>query len=287
MKQEKLMKKTIAFTALILAALVFIPFASAQTSTGNRGQSINGSTGLFSIPSGHIGWEGPGNFALDLGYRAVINNDAGAAHIPAFTVSLFKWVELSMAFDIQPEYQYYYNNRENDDLLLGFKVRLPTTGKTSIAIGGKLQIINFENDHYDYNAFQPYIGITYPGTFFVMPAETTIVFGKTFYSEKNNSDIDFGIGFDLLLFPDVFKNTVHWIIDFSNFAYSDHAWPNYSLQPSTGTLWRGVLNTGFRIDLSTIPALSKFKFLIDLIFNDLFDDGSRSFTVGVVFGFSP
>jgi len=282
------MKKIITFAILVLTSLIFIPFVSAQTSTGSRGQSINGSTGLFSIPSGRIGWEGPGDFALDLGYRAVINNDAGVAHIPAFTMSLLKWVELSMAFDIQPEqkyYQNYYQDKENNDLLLGLKVRLPTTGKTSIAIGTNLQLINFDNDEHDYNAYQPYIAITYPGTFFTMPAETTIVFGKTLYSGDNNSNIDFGIGFDLILFPDVFKNTVHWIIDFSNFAYSDHAWPNYRLEPSTETLWRGILNTGFRIDLSTIPALSKFKFLLDLIFNDLFDDGSRSFTIGAVFGF--
>jgi len=279
------MKKIFTFAVLVLAALVFNPFAFSQTSSGSRGQSINGSTGLFSIPSGHIGWEGPSNFGLDLGYRAIINNDAGAAHLPALTMSLFTWVELSAAFDIQPEHNYYRNDRENNDLLLGLKIRLPIPGKTFIAIGTNLQIINFDNDEHDYNAFQPYIAITYPGAFFAMPAETSIVFGKTFYSRDNNSNIDFGIGFDLILFPDVFKNTVHWIIDFSNYNYSDHAWPNYSLERSTGTWWRGVLNMGFRVDLSTIPALSKFKFLIDVIFNDLFDDGSRSFTIGGVFGF--
>jgi len=277
------MKKTILFAGFILTALVFIPFAFAQT--GSMGQSMNGSTGLFAIPSGHTGWEGPGNLGLDFGYRAVINNNAGTAHIPAITVSLFKYVELSTAIDIQPEYN-YGDNRGNNDLLFGFKFRLPTTGKTAIAIGGNFQLINFNNDVHNYNAFQPYIAVTYPGTFFTMPAESTIVFGKTFFSGTNNTDIDFGIGFDLILFPDVFKNAVHWIIDFSNFAYSNHAWPNYSLEPSTSALWRGVLNMGFRIDLSTIPGLNNFKFLIDLVFNDLFDDGHRSFTAGAVFGFS-
>jgi len=275
------MKRFITFTVLILTALVFVPFTFAQT--GSMGQSMNGATGLLTIPSGHTGWEGPGNLGLDFGYRAIINENAGTAHIPALTVSLFKYFELSIALDIQPDFNNYY--KENNDLLLGFKFRLPTSGKTVIAIGGSFQLINFENDAYNRTAFQPYVAITYPGTFFTMSAETTVAFGKTFYSGHNDSNIDFGIGFDLILFPDVFRNAVHWIIDFSNFAYSDNAWPHYTTG-QTNAVWRGILNMGFRIDLSTIPGLNNYKFLVDLIFNDLFDDGQRSFTIGVVFGVS-
>ncbi|MCL2759887.1 MAG: hypothetical protein FWD22_06705 [Treponema sp.] len=277
------MKKTIIFICFLLIALIFIPSVFAQTDTGFRGQSINGATGLFSIPSGRIGWDGPGNFAVDFGYRAVINNDAGAAHIPAITMSLVKWIELSAAFDFQPN---LYNNQENNDLLLGMKIKLPTSANTSVAIGGNIQLLNIDNENHNYNAYQPYIAITYAGNFFTMPAETTIVFGKTLYSGRdNNSNVDFGMGFDLILFPDVFKNAVHWIIDFSNYGYSDNAWPNNSLY-HTSAVWRGILNTGFRVDLSSIPALKKYKFLLDFIFNDLFDDGSRSFTIGATFGFS-
>jgi len=278
------MKKSVAFTGIILCAMVFIPCVSAQT--GVSGQSMNGSTGLFSIPSGRIGWDSAGDLALDFGYRAVINNNSGVSHIPALTVSLFKFVELSAAFDFQPEYN-YLNDNENNDMLMGIKFRLSSARDTSIAIGGNIQLINISNENHSYNAYQPYIAITYPGNFFNMPAETTIVFGKTFYSggPDNNSDIDFGMGFDLILFPDVFGNTVHWIIDFANFSYSDNSWPHHSYR-HTDAWRRGVLNTGFRIDLSTIPALSKFKFLVDIVLNDLFDDGSRSFTAGAVFGFS-
>ena len=266
------------------AAVIFVPYASAQTDSG-LSQSMNGSTGLFSIPSGRIEWEETGIFALDLGYRAVINNNAGNAHIPALTVSLFKLVEISAAVDFQPAFNHTGAN-ENEDLLMGVKFRLPTKN-TAIAIGGNIQFINIGNDTHNYNAYQPYIAITYPGNFFSMTAETTIVFGKTFYSggPGNNNDIDFGMGFDLILFPDVFGNAVHWIIDFANFSYSDNSWPHNSLQ-HTNAWWRGVVNTGFRIDLSTIPSLDKFKFAIDFIFNDLFDDGARSFTIGAVFGFS-
>jgi len=283
------MKKIFTIVCLITFALLLIPSVLAQSTdaAGFRGQSMNGSTGLFSIPTGRVGWDRTKNFGIDFGYRAIINydNDMGTSHIPAVTMTLFKTVEISAAFDIQPELR-GWNNNENNDLLLGLKIKLPTTPNTPVAIGFNCHLLNLDSDRYDYNAYQPYIAITYKGSFFAMPAETSIVFGKTFYSggPGNNSSIDFGMGFDIILFPDVFKNAVHWIIDFSNFGYSDHAWPNYSNWYHSSAVWRGILNTGFRIDISSIPAMKKYKFLLDFIFNDLFDDGHRSFTVGAVFG---
>jgi len=282
------MKKFAVFAVLLSAALVFVPSTTAQEDSSLKGQSMNGSTGLYSIPSGHVGWSNA-NLGLDFGYRAVINNDEGVAHIPAVTASLFKWVEVSTAFDFQPVID-LDKNQKNNDLLFGVKIKLPTNINNSrnpvIAVGGNIQLINFDNKDYNYNAFQPYVAITYMGNFFKMSAETTVVFGKTFYTgyPENNSDIDFGMGFDLILFPDVFKNVVHWVIDFANFSYSDNSWPSY-LVHGTGSAWhRGILNIGFRIDMSAFPVFSKFKFIIDLVFNDLFDYGSRSFTAGAVFG---
>jgi hypothetical protein len=227
---------------LLIAVFIFFGLSSAAAQSV-RGQSLNGSTGLFSIPTGRIGWESGGSVGIDFGYRAIINNDEGIAHVPAVTLSLFNWVEISSAFDIQP-------HKDNNDLLLGVKIKLPAKN-TAISLGSNFQLINLGNNYNDYIAFQPYIAITYSGTFFTMPAETTLVFGKTFFSggPRNNSDIDFGMGFDLILFPDVFGNAVHWIIDFANFSYSADAWP-----PGQA-YYRGVLNMGARIDLSVIPAL--------------------------------
>jgi len=290
------MKKRIALICFLSGLFIFVQSVSAQntqSAAGFRGQSMNGATGLFSIPTGRLGWEKPNQFAMDFGYRAVINNDLGIAHIPAVTMSLFGWVEISSAFDFQPEIETWRGDdyKDNNDFLLGVKIKLPTSANTAIAIGGNFQFFNIDNEGYNYRAYQPYIAITYPGTFFKMPAETTIVFGKTFYTypdpfpDANNTNIDFGMGFDIILFPDALKGLFHWIIDFSNFNYSDNAWPNTWFR-NTDSVWRGILNTGFRIDLSSIPELSKFKFLIDVIFNDLFDEGSRSFTTGIVFGFS-
>jgi len=291
------MKQFFALVGFLFAVMINVPCVMAQTVSSLNGQSMNGSTGLYSLPSGHIGWENSGNFGLDLGYRAIINNNRGTAHIPALTASLFKWVELSAVFDFQPVFQPVLNNgavdQKNDDLIFGIKFKLPTnvsnSRNPSIAIGGNVQLINITGDNnHSYNAYQPYLAITYAGVFFSTNAQTTLVFGKTFYSggPENNSNIDFGMGFDLILFPDVFKDAVHWIIDFANFSYSDNSWPN-SLHHGSGPSWyRGILNTGFRIDLSAFPVFNNFKFLVDLVFNDLFDAGDRSFTVGTVFGFS-
>jgi hypothetical protein len=274
---------TVLFAVLINVSAVF-----AQSASSLNSQSLNGATGLYSIPTGHVGWENRGNFGIDFGYRAIINNDSGVAHIPAVTLTFAKMIEISTAFDIQPNNYYSNSEQNNDDLLFGFKIKLPTSKSTAIAIGTSVQLININNDNNDYNAYQPYVAITYAGNFFSMPANTTVLFGKTLYTggPENNSNVDFGMGFDLILFPDVFKDAVHWIIDFSNFSYSDNSWPNNSYY-HTNSMWRGILNTGFRINMSAIPALSKFKFVIDVVFNDLFDAGARSFTIGAVFGFSP
>jgi len=297
------MKKLVFLAGLFFAIFVNVSYISAQSDSDStspsaqsgspvNGQSMNGSTGLYSIPSGHIGWE-DSSFGLDFGYRAVINNIAGVSHIPSITTSFFKWVEISLAMDIQPDVdKEKYGKQKNEDLLLGLKVKLPTNSKKkpknpAISLGGNFHFINVFDDNHSYTAYQPYIAITYIGSFFNMSAETTIVVGKTLYSggPENDSNIDFGMGFDLVLFPDIFKNAVHWIIDFANFSYSDNSWPNNSLYHTTASD-RGILNTGFRIALSPLFKSNRFKLIIDLVFNDLFDAEARSFTAGAVIGFS-
>jgi hypothetical protein len=281
---------------LLFTALVSPAFAQTL-----RGPSLNGSTGLFSIPSGRIGWERATDMGLDFGYHMLIN-EGGTAHIPHLTLSLFRWVEISGAFDIQPDIDVLKKgtppakeSQKNDDLLFGIKVQLPTdTRNPAVALGANVQFINLADDDsdtvydltYSYTAFQFYAATTYAGTFFRMPAETTVVIGKTAYASGpgNNSDIDFGMGFDLILFPDVLGKFVHWIVDFANFDYSDNSWPNSLIHGSGPPWYRGILNTGVRIDLSAIPPLNKYKFSADLIFNDLFDEGNRSFSIGAVFG---
>jgi hypothetical protein len=263
---------------LILTAGLAVSALSAQTSS-LKSMSLNGSTGLYSIPSGRIGWEKSSDFGLDLGYHAII--DEKAAHIPKVALSLFKWVEVSAAFDIQPEgynHSLYslYSPDKGTDFIGGLKIQLPVT-KTAIALGGNIQAHNLGNDKpWRRNAGQVYVAVTYAGEFFTWPAETTVVLGKTFIEDNKSSDIDFGMGFDLLLLPKIFQNYLHWITDFANFSYS-------ASPVGANSVFRGVLNTGIRIDLASIPALNKFKFALDVTLTDALDD-NRSFALGGVFG---
>jgi hypothetical protein len=253
--------------AFILAAMT-IPALEAQTSL--KGMSLNGSTGLYSIPSGRVGWERDSDFAIDFGYHAIVTGEA--AHIPKINFSLFKLIELHAAFDVQ------HPNRDKDtDFITGLKLQLPiTSSSTAIAFGGNFQAIKQKDEYRDRLAGQVYAAVSYAGRFFDMPAETTITLGKTFLQNNNNSDIDFGMGFDLILFPQHLKNVLHWITDYANFSYSADPW-------RVDAWYRGVLNTGFRIDLAAIPALSKFKFVIDIVMTDAFDS-TRAFSTGAVFG---
>ena len=269
--------RIIGFFLLFLA--IGISGAGAQSAKSGteisslKGMSLNGATGLYSIPSGRIGWERTSDLGLDFGYHTVIY-DGKATHIPKISMSLFKWVELSTAFDIQPDG--YITNEKGSDFIAGAKIQFPFT-KIGLALGGNFQALNMSNDKdLRYKAGQIYIAATYAGHFFNAPAETTVVVGKTFVEDSSNWDIDFGMGFDLIFLPKVFQNYVHWITDFSNFSYSVEAFGAQAWD-------RGVLNTGIRIDLSVIPPLNKFKFVIDILMTDAFDD-NRAFSVGVVFG---
>jgi len=238
-----------------------------------RGMSLNGSTGLYSIPSGRIGWERTRDIGFDLGYHVIING-GGAANIPKLGVSLLKWVELSFAFDVQPEG--FLGNSRGADFIGGIKIQLPFK-KSAIALGGNYQSLNFSSSESQrHKAGQVYVAVSFLGQLFNTPAETTVVIGKTFGSGAANWDIDFGMGFDMVLFPKTFGKYVHWVTDFSNFSYSTESFGAQA--------WgRGVLNTGIRIDLTVIPVFKKYRFAVDVLVTDIFDE-NRAFALGALFG---
>ncbi|MDR2069774.1 MAG: hypothetical protein LBP71_07885 [Spirochaetaceae bacterium] len=264
---------------LLVFGIVFIivPGLSAQNL---RGMSLNGATGLYIVPTGNIGWER--SAGLDMGYHGILNRNFN--HLFNLNISLFRLMEVSLAFDLQDN---NYYDAQNDDFIIGTKIRIPSFNRdTSIGIGGNLQILNigeerFANSIFNravggyYTAGQIYGAITYRSTFLGSMAETSMVVGKTFYKGMDSS-IDFGLGFDLLLLPQYLDRFVHFIIDFANFSYSDSPNPKISVS-------RGIFNAGLRLDLSAIPVFNKFKFTIDALITDGFDAG-RSFSVGVVFG---
>ncbi|MFW5643648.1 MAG: hypothetical protein ACOCYQ_06425 [Alkalispirochaeta sp.] len=253
------MKKTIALLLFLVLA-----GATAVSAQSLKGMSLNGQTGLIGIPSGRIGWERTADFGIDLGYHAIFDNDA--THIPKGSISLFKLLEFSYAYDTQED-------NDESDMIIGGKIQLPTT-RTAVAIGGNFQMI--KSDGEDENYQQVFLAATYPGDFFNMPAETTFVVGKTFGDGVPDEDIDFGMGFDLLLFPDVFQGYIHWINDFANFSYSVDPY-------AANARYRGAFNTGIRIDLAANPSFSKYKFVIDAMMTDALDD-ERAFGLGLAFG---
>ena len=238
-----------------------------------KGMSFSGSTGLYSIPTARIGWERPNSFGFDLGYHAIISGGR-TAHIPKLSASLFSWIELNAAVDIQPDG--FVTHDGGADLIAGAKIQFPLTN-TALALGGNYQRHNFmNNDGYSYNAGQVYVAITYPGRFFDAPAETTLVLGKTFMENTSNSNIDFGMGFDVILLPKYLGGLVHWITDFSNFSYS--------VEPfRADARYRGLVNSGLRLDFSIIPIFSRLKFVVDVLISDVFDS-NRAFSAGVVLG---
>jgi hypothetical protein len=261
-------------SSLVFCAIFFIvPALAAQTGTGTsslKGMTLNGSTGLYTVPSGRIGWERSADAGLDFGtsYNFFSENPMVKAG-----VSLFKWVEITGAVDLQPK----EDGKNNTDGIMGAKLQFPTA-KTAIALGGNIQFLNYRGDYR--TAGQIYAAVTYGGEFFTWPAETTLALGYTFREDDNGimdkDNIDFGMGIDLLLIPGVFGKFVHWIADFSNFSYSD--------QPLGENAWnRGCLNTGIRIDIAAVPALSKFKFTFDFIMLDILDT-DRSIAMGLTFG---
>jgi hypothetical protein len=268
------MKKTGCWLALLGFVLIAAPGLGAQN---RHGMGLNGTTGLYSLPSGYIG-RNDVDLGVDLGMTYnFVNRDP----IVKAGFSLFKRVELTAAFDFQPKLKYPPEDKKNHrlnntDVITGLKIQLPT-GKTALALGGNLQIINRYSDSSDAElAGQIYMAVSYPAEFFGMPAETSLALGYTF-REDPNSNIDFGMGFDLTLLPKVFREYMHWLVDYSNFSYS--------VDPLGNNPWyRGALNTGLRIDLAAIPALNKYKFFVDVIATDILDDGNRSFLAGAVFG---
>jgi hypothetical protein len=260
-------KKRAVLAAVFLAGVFVLPGAAQPV----RAMGLNGATGLFGIPTGRIAWEQEADLGVDTGggYNLIQKN----AMIRG-AVNLFKWVELSTAFDFQPPLQ-GGRGLDNMDALFGVKMQFPWEA-AALALGGNMQILNCHPAATGVVG-QVYTAITYSGVFFTMPAETTAVLGYTIRRETAG-DIDYGMGFDLLLWPDVFQGCIHWIVDFSNFSYS--------AQPlGADAYYRGCLNTGFRINIGAVPALDRMKFSVDIIITDAFDQ-DRSFVLGAMLGWA-
>jgi hypothetical protein len=273
--EDNILKKFPRVFGIFCFAVVCVLPLGAQTKPLNA-MSLNGVTGLYVVPTARLSWED-----ADVGFNGGYHMnfvESKLEDIFQANLSLFKWVEIATSYVGQP-------GDNDDDLLLGMKIRLPIT-KTAVALGGNVHYggLGASGDHL---ATQIYAAITYQAEFFGMPADTTLVIGKTFLQGADvDSSIDFGMGFDLIVLPQYLQNFVHWIVDFSNFGYnqgqnvSSNGWAFLDSQ----ALVRGTVNTGLRIDLGQIPAFSKFNFAIDAYITDAFDAETRYFGIGGMFG---
>jgi hypothetical protein len=235
---------------------------SAQSENLNA-MSLTGITGLYVVPTARLGWEGMG---FNGGYHMHFVDD-DLEDLFQFNMSFFDLFEAAATYVGQA-----YD--DDDDLIAGVKLRLPISS-TPIALGGFVVYNDLgRDDPKNHLAAQIYGVFTYQAEFFGMPADTTLVLGKTFVEDRKiNSDIDFGMGFDLVVLPKYLGGFLHWLVDFSNYGNIARMSPQ-----------RGSVNTGFRIDLSQIPALQNLSFAIDAYLTDAFDAGERNFGIGATFG---
>lgn len=267
------MNRKLALLVLLSAIMIFscIPLFSQSL----KGLSLGGTTGLITTPTGRIGWENTSDLGLDIGYHYSTDKGFGGNEsIINAALSMFRKFEAGITLDLQQN-----DDDDENDLLFFGKLQIYNSGNSWMAVGGNFQMIDYMSDEDSRNRkySQFYFVTTYSGDFMEIPASTTMFFGKTFDIDEGwHNLIDFSMGFDLTLFPDVFHGFIHWISEFSNYSYSVDS-------QITDANARGAFNTGLRID---ILAKSEYKFVIDAILMDVFDEGIESFSIGGTLGFS-
>lgn len=262
------MKRKMTLLVIIFFLITFL--CTPLFSQSLKGLSLGGTTGLITTPTGRIGWEQSSDLGLDLGYHFSTDRGFGEdENLINVAVSMFKKLEAGLTFDSQI-------GDNTSDLLLFGKFQIFNDGQSGMAVGANLQLLDFTSD-INRTFSQIYLASTYSGDFMEVPASTTIVFGKTFDIEAGlNDQIDFSMGFDLALFPQVFNGYVRWISEFANYSYSADS-------RITNANARGAFNTGIRID---ILGGSAYKLVLDATLMDVFDEGIDIFAIGGSFGFS-
>lgn len=259
------------FILIVFLLVVITSSGVSLFSQSLKGLSLGGTTGLITTPTGRIGWEQSTDLGIDFGYHFSTDRGFGENEsIINVTISMFRKFEAGATFDLQP-------GEDTSDLLLFGKYQIFNSGQSGMALGANLQMLNLASDPNKRTFSQIYLASTYSGDFMEVPASTTIVFGKTFDLDAGlDNRIDFSMGFDLDLFPDVFKGYVRWISEFANYSYSVNS-------IITNADARGAFNTGLRIN---ILGSSAYKLVIDATLMDVFDEGIDRFAIGGSFGFS-
>ncbi len=255
------MYRSMAFALLATCILIKMMAEESQYDDAVTGMTLNGSTGLFVVPDAQIGWDRT-DIGLNSGYGFVWTGNLD--HLPRFSINLFRKIEVSGLL--------HFNSSGVKNGVLGAKFQFFEKQGASLAMGGDFEIT--DTSHYTGHNSKVYTSVTYSGDFFSMPATTSLAFGWQFLSlGKFSSQLIYGMGFTIGLFPNILHNYLMWVTDFSNFSYAVHG-----SELNAGV--RGALNTGLRIHPVKKGA---FNLVIDIIGTDLLDT-TRGLTVSLSAG---
>lgn len=259
------MKKAVVILFVALLALVIPATVMAQTRSGTaKGICTNGLTGIIVTPTAMVGWEAS-NIGLDAHYSIFLDP---TTHVPTVTISFLKKAEIAIALEIDQE--------ELTNIFFNGKFQVYQAGGAAIAVGGNLEFVQGDRTPEDF-ATSVFVIATYSGDFFKMPAVTSLLFGwqlRDPWSDELTTNFNFSMGFEMCLFPQVFKNYLFWITDFSNYSYVNY------VASGIQAGHRGSLNTGIRLD---ILKKGNMKLQADMFGTDLLDE-ERGFAAAITFG---
>ncbi len=256
---------------LLLVLFMTVATGSIFAQSSVKGMNAAGITGTIVAPTARIGWE-KSDLGLDFTYSMVMKNHL--SHIPAVTVSLFRKGEISFACDFEDT----GTSRDYSNLLLGGKFQMYKEGGSSLAVGGDLEWVLGDAvknlDSSKKKSADIYLVATYGGSFFNLPAVTSMMIGwQLLQAGEFSSNFNYSMGFEMGLFPETLKNYVYWISDFSNYSYAIY---NERIGVN-----RGMFNTGLRFD----PLKSsRFKLVVNVLGTDLLDEDARGFMLNATFG---
>ncbi|MDD3790083.1 MAG: hypothetical protein ACOXZ2_01165 [Sphaerochaetaceae bacterium] len=250
---------------LLVITLLVISIATLSGAMQEGSTTLGGVNGYVTLPKATV-VDSDKNPSITTGYTAIFSIADGFAHIPFVLVGFAKNFEASVAFDI---------DSDDFDLMVNAKWRFVEKDNTSVAFGLTGEALTLQTDP-DF-AFLTYFATTFNSTFIKWPSKTTLLLGYTFTRDLN-SNIDFGVGFEIPLWQKAFKGKVNLLVDFGNVSYSAN--------PSGGIAKdRGLFNIGLR--LLPLEFLPSTYFALDLGLIDIFDHQGRAFSAGAALTFRP
>jgi hypothetical protein len=242
----------LVFTASVSAA-PDLTFDRMRSGSAVGSASLSGASGYIVLPSAEPSTVSQ-DAVLGTGYSFIAAGQ-GIAHVPYMKVSFAEDFELYTSFDFSPA---------GFDMQVGGMWRFDHRGGNSMAVGANGQLLDAGSSlRY---ALQFYYVSTFSSSFIDWPAKATLLAGYTIDGSPS-TDIDFGLGFAVPFFADVFNDKAVFLIDFGNVSYSD--------SPSAGDAEdRGLINFGLRMLPITLG--KSVLFSLDLRALDLLDESGRA-----------